>query len=419
MNANSSTRLIQRFRRETSGNLAVIVGLSLLPLLGAVALAVDVATWYNSRARLQSAADAAAIATAREMRLGATSPEALSAAAEATALSALSAYSSEASRASVSAVVNGDAHSVKVTIEHPLDRAFSRAFTDALAKVQVSATARVTGSAPICVVGLDESEQRTLNFEQRALLSAKNCAVYSNSTHPQGMRIANFAEIRASLICSSGGQVGPLAAYQPPPLLDCPPLRDPLASRAAPAVGACAETGLVVRSRRTLTPGVYCGGIRIEQGAEVTLDPGLYVIKDGPLAVKDGALIGRHTSFFFTGAAAVLAFDRSSTIDLSAMRDGALAGILFFEDRASPPGRDFRISSDDARNLLGTIYLPRGDLFVNSRSSVADHSAFTVIVARKLKLSEAPVLTLNTNYGATDIPVPDGVGPSGDIFLSE
>ncbi|MGI0490012.1 hypothetical protein ACN4EK_31775 [Pantanalinema rosaneae CENA516] len=139
------------------------------------------------------------------------------------------------------------------------------------------------------------------------------------------MRIANFAEIRASLICSSGGQFGPLAAYQPPPLLDCPPLRDPLASRAAPAVGACTETGLVVRSRRTLTPGVYCGGIRIEQGAEVTLDPGLYVIKDGPLAVEDGALIGRHTSFFFTGAAAVLAFDRSSTIDLSAMRDGALA----------------------------------------------------------------------------------------------
>ncbi|MGI0490013.1 TadE/TadG family type IV pilus assembly protein [Pantanalinema rosaneae CENA516] len=166
MNANSSTRLIQRFRRETSGNLAVIVGLSLLPLLGAVALAIDVTTWYSSRARLQSAADAAAIATAREMRLGATSPEALSAAAEATALSALSAYSSEASRASVSAVVNSDAHSVKVTIEHPLDRAFSRAFTDALAKVQVSATARVTGSAPICVVGLDESEQRTLNFEQ-------------------------------------------------------------------------------------------------------------------------------------------------------------------------------------------------------------------------------------------------------------
>ncbi|MGI0490011.1 hypothetical protein ACN4EK_31770 [Pantanalinema rosaneae CENA516] len=40
-------------------------------------------------------------------------------------------------------------------------------------------------------------------------------------------------------------------------------------------------------------------------------------------------------------------------------------------------------------------------------------------MARKLKLSEAPVLTLNTNYGATDIPVPDGVGPSGDIFLSE
>jgi len=124
-------------------------------------------------------------------------------------------------------------------------------------------------------------------------------------------------------------------------------------------------------------------------------------------------------SFFFTGENAAIDFRREATIDLSAMRDGEIPGILFFQDRASDEGRDFKIESDDARNLLGTIYLPRGDLFVNAREPVADRSAFTVIVARKIELSEGPVLTLNTGYDDTDIPVPEGVGPTGDVVLSQ
>jgi hypothetical protein len=71
------------------------------------------------------------------------------------------------------------------------------------------------------------------------------------------------------------------------------------------------------------------------------------------------------------------------------------------------------ITSDDARNLLGTIYLPRGILTIDADKPVADRSAYTVIVARNIKLEAGPNLYLNTNYGMTDIPVPGGVGPIG------
>ena len=56
--------------------------------------------------------------------------------------------------------------------------------------------------------------------------------------------------------------------------------------------------------------------------------------------------------------------------------------------------------------LLGTIYLPRSILLVNSNAPVADKSAYTAIVAGRLWLQEGPTLTLNANYGATDVPVP-------------
>ncbi len=43
---------------------------------------------------------------------------------------------------------------------------------------------------------------------------------------------------------------------------------------------------------------------------------------------------------------------------------------------------------------------------------MADASAWTVIVAKSLKLDGNPTLVLNTDYASTDVPVPDGVGAS-------
>ncbi len=77
------------------------------------------------------------------------------------------------------------------------------------------------------------------------------------------------------------------------------------------------------------------------------------------------------------------------------------------------------ITSNNARNLLGTIYLPSGQLFVDASSEVASDSAYTAIVAQKIGLSDGPVLHLNTAYGSTDIPVPAGIGPvGGNVMLT-
>lgn len=409
----------RRFLRSEAGGVVVLLGLALVPLIGTVGLAVDAGAWYGERARLQAAADSAAIAAARELRIANSSADQLELIAEASARDAVAARGFDPGAVVVDAVVDMRAYAVRLRIDKPLERAFSRAVTDLFARVSVAATARITGSAPICVIGLDPTESKTVHLQNSAQLEAPGCAVYSNSTHNQGLRIDNFAEIRAALICSSGGTEGPHASFRPTPRTDCPPIPDPLIARSQPRVGSCTHHDLVVTADTYLAPGVYCGGLRIRGGAQVSLGSGLYVIKDGPLRVDRGSLVGRYTSFFFTGDNAAIDFHKHSSIDLTAMRDGPIAGILFFEDRAAPPGRDFKIESDDARNLLGTIYLPRGDFFVDAGNRVADRSAYTVIVARRLELSAGPILTLNTDYGATDIPVPEGVGPTGDVVLSQ
>ena len=85
-----------------------------------------------------------------------------------------------------------------------------------------------------------------------------------------------------------------------------------------------------------------------------------------------------------------------------------------FSDRGNSISQKFTITSDFARVLLGTIYLPNGILYIDAGELVADKSAFTVIVARKFETSGVPEIVINSNYDSTDIPVPDGVGLSGE-----
>lgn len=411
--------LIRRWIKQEGGGVAIAFGLSALLLTGIAGAAVDLTVFANEKVRLQNAADQSAINAARRMRIVRGDEESLVALAEDGARRALISQGLDPSTVRAAAKVDLEKHSVSIAVDTVVPGFFSKLLGIEGFRATALASARLSGSAPVCLIGINERERRTIHLEKSAALKANGCAVFSNSTHREGLRIDNHARIEAALICSSGGRFGPRAAFSPDARTDCPSAGDPLRDIHPPAVGSCTHHDLVVTSDARLLPGVYCGGLRVEKGARVTLAEGLYVIKDGPLRVDRGALSGRHTGFFFTGEKAVFDFRSDATIDLTAAREGPLAGILFFEDRAAPIGRNFTIASNDARNLLGTIYLPRGDFRVTAKERVADRSAFTVIVANTLRLSEGPLLTLNSDYAATDIPVPDGVGPNGDVILSQ
>jgi len=76
------------------------------------------------------------------------------------------------------------------------------------------------------------------------------------------------------------------------------------------------------------------------------------------------------------------------------------------------------IRSSDARQLLGTFYLPKSTLRVDTERPVADQSAYTIIIADKIELEGKPSLYLNSDYASSDVPVPSGVGPiGGNTFL--
>lgn len=372
---------------------------------------IDFAQVILQRQRLQDAVDAAALAATRELGLADSRRENVTAVVETIVTAAMRANGFMARMPTMKTVVTSDPLEIRVDAQQQLTTYFGGGFGLLPSQIQVAAVARIVGRPNVCLLGLDPSSNGTISLEKNAMVVAQNCAAFSNSTAMNGLKSKDSATLSATLICSAGGRDGGKGNFTPEPLTDCPTFDDPLASRPEPPVDACdANLPKVVDSSMELRPGTYCGGLRVKSLANVTLQPGIYVIKDGGLQVDDNArLTGMGVGFFLVGDKAVISFKRRSSIDLSASSNGPLAGILMFEARGQQKTVKHEILSDDARNLLGTIYLSRGELYVDANNPIADRSAYTAIVARKVTLFGGPTLVLNANYDATNVPVPEGI----------
>ncbi|MGE3929636.1 MAG: pilus assembly protein TadG-related protein [Hyphomonadaceae bacterium] len=392
-------------------------------LLGCAGLAVDFASAWSARSNLQAAADGAAIAAATELPLRSTSA--------ATVQSIAERYVREnagrnVTLTSIASNVLDNRAGVRVTVAGHTGSIMGSLFNADGYSPQVEAVARLAGGVPLCALTLEERQGRGIYLERRGRIRAPNCAVVSNSTSPRGIVARDNTELEASMICSAGGYEGSRGNFSPLPVTDCPAVPDPLANREEPDAGGCTHlVTLSVTGTRNLRPGVYCGGLTILPGATARLAPGVYVMKNGPLLVMNGgALEGDGVGFYFVGDLSTMRLSARSRINLSAPRSGPMAGFLFFANRvlltANLNLRRFRIESNDARTLLGTIYLRDGVLEVASNRPIADRSAYTVVVARRIEVSAGPDLVLNTDYDGTDVPVPDGVGPRPpQAYLSE
>jgi Flp pilus assembly protein TadG len=401
--------MFRRLSATRSGNMSILM----TSVIGAGALitvnVIDYMSVSGQRTSLQGLADRAALAAARELTVTAGTDARIAA----VAASFVSAgYDGEIE--TDAAIVDGG-KGVRVTVS-AAPRAFFPTPFASMESVGAEATAEVSGGGYICMVGLDTDAVATLKMMNGARVSASNCAVYSNSVSPKSLWLHDTARVSADLICVAGGITGPDYGFtQSKPVSDCPALEDPLRDRPKPAVGNlmnCDESNITVALGQTVTlnPGVYCGGIRV-LGGRLTLRPGVYTLKNGPLVVTaGGSLEAENAGFFLTGPASTIMFGRDSHISLSAPKTGDMAGLLFFEDRDTNFATYHQITSNDARNLHGTLYLPKSKLLIDATRPVADRSDYTVIIARQFELRDGPELVLNTNYESSTIPVPEGVG---------
>jgi len=383
-------RVARDLLRDRRGAVAMVVGLTLIVIIGVAALAVDGGSLYALRSQLQATADAAALAGASQLPDETDTATAavlyagknMVAAKHGTVLAASDvvrgrwdedARTFDVTGTPVNAVrvvtrraeANGNAaelYFAKVLGFHQMD-------------VNTAAVAWNGGrGAEFCILSLEPNDAGAVTASGTNNLDLGECGIGVTSTHAsQALKLPGTVDITAGLICVGGGaSLGGAVSLMPgPEILDtgCDPPPDPLAGLPPPPIGPCdfgpddpykvSGSGVAVP---LLLPGVYCGGIEFSgSDLDVTFEPGIYILAGGGMKFSGGlnTYSGDGLMFYNTDSAGDtfgdIDFSGSSTVDFTAALTGPYAGILFFQD-PSPAS----VASGVKFKVAGTITAAKG-----------------------------------------------------------
>jgi hypothetical protein len=397
-------------RKEGQAVILVVVAMSIL-LIGALGLAIDGGQMYAHRQMAQAAADAAAQAgimsifdgtnatSAHPFGTG-TPPIASSTCTTAdlrtpcvyarnngfggtTADTVTLSFPATVSGVTLSAVT---VPALAVTVQRTLPTGLIR-FVGGAATVTITAkaTAGLVGAVPSqCVYVLDSSAQNAFQATNGATVALSGCALTIDSSNSDAATVSGGSTVTASAISITGGAlISGGGSMTPAPTTGVAPTADPFALVAAPAVGACAYTNYSKGSGTwTLTPGVYCGGISLHNGAIGIFNPGTYIINGGGISFAAGSVSGSGVMFYLTGVSAsdgAVSISNGETATFSAEPSGPYMGILFFERITSTATITF--NGGATMLLTGTLYFPtKSILFSNGANTTAN----TAIVAKQV-----------------------------------
>jgi len=379
-----------------------------LPALAVLACgAADLASVTSDKNTLQQVADAAALDGARQLLLANT--QGVASREQAFALSQLSDVAQRVAL-TFNITTASDNSSITVGIQGHRSSYFGNLLPYGGWTFNASATAAPMGKTPLCVLTTSSSGASgggAISLQNQSQVTATGCLVHSNSdlTSPSpASLVAGTAEATGS----ASGQITPT------PQTGAPAIADPFANLNLNVPATCDPLDLLYDlGINILLPGVHCGPITVRKNATAILMPGTHYFMKGQLVMEDNSTLqGSNVTLIFDNQSS-FAFKDNAAINLQGAQSGTYAGLVI----ATTPNNTntFVISSNAARTLLGTIYIPSALLSVSGGgTNVADQSAWTVVIAKGLQLSGSPNLVINDNYAGSTVPVPSGVGASAN-----
>ena len=353
---------------KQKGAMVALLAIALPVLLGGVGMVIDTGSLYDLRRRVQSAADAAAVAAGQELRLQNTSIVESSALhdAQQNGFADGTTTAVAVNRPPTRGHYKGDSDYVEVIVSADAPLFFMSALTDREFTVQGRAVAGVAGTS-VCTWTLDKTAKNSFNVTGTSDVTFTDCGVFVNSNDSAAARTAGGATVSAPSFDVVGSYTG--SGFSPNPRTGASQLGDPFAELPMPTVGSCNYTNKKVSGTTTLSPGVYCNGLTINAGAKVTLNPGLYIVRGGGISINGTASVaGDGVSFFNTGGGSykydVITINGGASVTLTAPTSGATKGMLFFDDRSSTAsaGKKHTFNGGSTVNLSGAMYFANTDL---------------------------------------------------------
>ncbi len=373
----------KRFGSDESGSIAVPFALMLVILIGAIGLSIDFSRSVDEQSKLQEALDSAVLAGAAVTDDQVSRADAVF---HANMKSALATNATATFTLGDDGLVSGKAN---VNLSAP----FAKLYGVGTIAIHLTAAAKpsATASSP-CVLLLDPSANQSLLVNSGANVSA-DCEFHVKSTANPAAIFNSGTTLDTKKICIQGSKIIDNGGSHPNTALQCETINDPFANKLpTPSSSSCNYNNLNYNGgSATLSPGVYCGWINLNNKVKVTFNPGVYVIKGGGWNVNGGTWTGTGVTFYFADNS-VIQFNSGVSANVSAPTSGDYDGIIMFEK----PGlskSNFVFDDSAGFNLQGLFYLPSRNVTFNSGSGVTNRKAgmvFNTLILNGTKWNLSP-----------------------------
>ncbi len=418
----------------------ILVVMMMTGIMGFAALAINVGYFQSLQRKMQTAADAAALAAARELSSGnssncASGSSCYTAATNDATTNGFTAGTSGGTTTTVtigapgSGPFQGSSNAIQVTISQTTPSFLMAALGKKTVTISATATA-APGGQPACIYALDHTASQAISFIGNATV-ATGCGMLDNSSSGSALYADGNITVTGTQIgiVGSDSLVGNIS-INPTPVTGIAVQSDPLASLTAPSVGSCTwPNGYSQTTNNTvnLTQGVYCGNattpaINLTGNTVATFSAGTYIINGGGINVAGNAAItGSNVFFYVTGTSSTykgVTITGNSAQSLTAPTSGTYAGILFFQDRTitgtTASNNPNSFIGNTSSVYTGALYFP-----TTSVTYVGNTSAtYTLLVADTVHF------TGNTTLGDNYSTLPSGspitaANPLSPVSLGE
>lgn len=363
--------MFRRFLHSHDGNIAAIFAIAAMPLLVAVAGAVDLVETRRKADQVQQALDATVLAMA-SLEMNGAAPTSDQAeeffranlgdwSGELPSFNFISAGDAEAlavlmeelrAQAVVTAIGEGEfIRGVNASFQHEGMMALSADWN-----VSRQAVVRIGAGLPACLLALNEDVSSAIEVQGSTQISMAHCVLAANSGAEGSISRSGSATIAAECLSTVGtvtGFDGGQADLEcEAPLENRWPSLDPLRDVAVPNYTGC-QRATGSGKEKVLTPGTYCNE-RIS--GQVTLEPGTYILRGGEINLKgNGSLVGEGVTIFLLDDAR-FSIGANQIVQISPPTSGLYQGISIYQEMGN--ANAVQILGTSGSSVSGIIYAP-------------------------------------------------------------
>jgi Flp pilus assembly protein TadG len=417
----------------------VLGALSLIPILGVVAIAIDGGTLLSDRRQVQRTADSAALAAAVDLFTGwntnhGADPDG-TAKQSALTTAAATGYSNDGVNSTVtvnippkSGTFTGKTGYAEVIITYNQQRFFSAIWGSGSLQVKARAVARGTYTpANPGILILDPTDNNTLNVTSSGNVTVTNggSIIVDSKSANGGATCTNTGNIVADTIdlsdntynhSNTGTLIGQINYNQPPtpdPLATVPEPSQPALPTLPATVLALLGSGYSTNNGindsgntgRTidLYPGYYAG-IQVTGNDQIVLhdnqdgSPGIYYIGSQGLSITNaGGITGSNVMLYSAGTGNI-SLTGSGSMSLSPPTSGTYKGITLFQERSS--NKQISITGQGNMNMSGTFYAAAAKVSITGQGGY-NNTIGSQWIAWQLYVTGSGSFTVNYNGQAT------------------